>query len=636
MPGSGIRHSPQTMHVLFYSNWYIKQTLQLANVLAAHHRVTLIFPDRSPELNSFGGQVGELRRFLHPDVTLTTFPHMQDLDPLGIWPVWKTRKIIRQLKPDIVHFNESYDIRSWLLMLLCPGTSFVTTVHDPAPHAGEKISLQQFKHWVRDQIRKRSHGLIVHGQGLRDVLSEYSGVPTRRIYSVPHGEYRFYTYFDQKPSEPQDGLRRILFFGRWEDYKGMDVLMDAEPLITQRFPEVRIVLAGEGRLTLADLLPRMIHPANFEIRNYPIPDDEVPALFRAADVVVLPYHQATQSGPLHIAGTFSKPAVVTRVGALPEIVRDGETGILIPPGDPKALAEAVCDLLLHPDKARRIGQNAHDQMTRSQSLEEVAQIQSDAYRQIIASRQAPRPGFILRVLQRLVRQIKRDPNYALDESLRASDLAAMLLKLTFSLLRGLFYRPFLKEVRGFCFVNAGAKLRNCGHIILGRNFIAESNCEIQGLSKSGVIFGDNVTVGSFAMIRPSGYYGREIGQGVKIGDRSNIGAYCYLGASGGITIGQDVLMGPRVSLFAENHNHDRTDIPMRAQGCTRQAIAIGDDCWLGSGSIILAGVHIGRGSIIAAGAIVTQNIPPYSIVGGNPARVIRSRRMAVKTTETEA
>ena len=95
-------------------------------------------------------------------------------------------------------------------------------------------------------------------------------------------------------------------------------------------------------------------------------------------------------------------------------------------------------------------------------------------------------------------------------------------------------------------------------------------------------------------------------------------------------------MGPRVSLFAENHNYDRTDIPMRAQGCTRQAISIGDDCWLGSGSIILAGVKIGRGSIIAAGAIVTQNIPPYSIVAGNPARVIRSRRMAAKTTETEA
>ncbi len=73
------------MHVLFYSNWYIKQTLQLANALAAQHRVTLIFPDRSPELNSFAGRVGELRRFIHPNATLITLPHMQDLDPWGVW-----------------------------------------------------------------------------------------------------------------------------------------------------------------------------------------------------------------------------------------------------------------------------------------------------------------------------------------------------------------------------------------------------------------------------------------------------------------------------------------------------------------------------------------------------------------------
>jgi acetyltransferase-like isoleucine patch superfamily enzyme len=167
--------------------------------------------------------------------------------------------------------------------------------------------------------------------------------------------------------------------------------------------------------------------------------------------------------------------------------------------------------------------------------------------------------------------------------------------------------------------------RNCGRITLGRNFVAEDDCEIQGLSRVGVKFGNNVTVGAYAMIRPSGYYGREIGEGLEVGDGSNVGPYCYLGASGGISIGKEVLMGPRVSLFAENHNFERTDISMRQQGVTRHRIVIEDDCWLASGSIILAGVTIGRGSIIAAGAVVTKDVPPYSIVAGNPARVIRSR-----------
>jgi len=305
------------------------------------------------------------------------------MDPLGVLPLAQARRFIGEQKPDIVHFSESYDFRCLLLMLLCPGVPFVTTVHDPIPHAGERISLQKFKHWVRDRIRLRSHGLIVHGQGLRDVLSEYSGIPIGRIYFVPHGEYRYYTYFDQKHPEPSNGHKNILFFGRWEDYKGIDVLIDAEPLIADRVPNVRIILAGEGRLTLADLQPRMVNPDHFEIRNYAIPDDEVPSLFRRADVVVLPYRQATQSGPLHIAAMLARPLVASAVGAMSEVIEDGETGVLVPPGNPEALAQAVCRILENPLEALRLGRSAQERMARQGSLERVAQIQSEVYQQVI-------------------------------------------------------------------------------------------------------------------------------------------------------------------------------------------------------------------------------------------------------------
>lgn len=209
----------------------------------------------------------------------------------------------------------------------------------------------------------------MHGESLRSVLSEYSGVPAERIHAVPHGEYRYYTYFDEEGNEQgRDGHRNILFFGRWEDYKGLDVLVDAEPLIARRVANARIILAGEGRLSLGDLRPRMVHPDNFEVRNYAIPDGEVAALFRSADVVVLPYRQASQSGPLHIAATFAKPTVVTRVGALPEVIKHGETGLLVQPGDPVELAQAVCWLLENPAQARRLGENARSHLLQSQSL----------------------------------------------------------------------------------------------------------------------------------------------------------------------------------------------------------------------------------------------------------------------------
>jgi acetyltransferase-like isoleucine patch superfamily enzyme len=127
------------------------------------------------------------------------------------------------------------------------------------------------------------------------------------------------------------------------------------------------------------------------------------------------------------------------------------------------------------------------------------------------------------------------------------------------------------------------------------------------------------------MIRPSGYYGREMGEGFTIGDHSNIGPYCYVGCAGYIQIGKNVLMGPRVSLFAENHIFSDPERLIREQGVNRQGIIIEDDCWLGSGCIILDGVTIGHGSVVAAGSVVTESIPPLSVVAGVPAKVIKTR-----------
>lgn len=187
-------------------------------------------------------------------------------------------------------------------------------------------------------------------------------------------------------------------------------------------------------------------------------------------------------------------------------------------------------------------------------------------------------------------------------------------------LRGLFYKPFLGESH-FLLVGSHVTMRNLKHIHAQGALVIEDYAEVQGLSQRGIIFGDHVTVGRFAMIRPSGYYGREVGVGLRIGDFSNIGPYCYLGCSGGIEIGNHVLMSPRVSMFAENHNFGRLDVPMRDQGVTRQAVVVEDDCWLASGSTILAGVRIGTGAVVAAGAVVTKDVPPHAIAAGVPARI---------------
>ena len=204
-------------------------------------------------------------------------------------------------------------------------------------------------------------------------------------------------------------------------------------------------------------------------------------------------------------------------------------------------------------------------------------------------------------------------------------LVGMIRKVAFMVLRGVLLRPRLRRGSGIPFVGRGVRVRGGGQLQVGRRVVFEDYSEIQATSTRGVLIGDNVSVGSMTMIRPSGYYSRELGVGLTIGSRTGIAAGCYLGCSGGIEIGSDVLFGPGVKLFAEDHVFASTEERIRAQGVRRGPIVIEDDCWLASNVIVTSGVRIGRGTVVGAGSVVTRDIPEFSVAAGNPARVIRSR-----------
>jgi acetyltransferase-like isoleucine patch superfamily enzyme len=214
---------------------------------------------------------------------------------------------------------------------------------------------------------------------------------------------------------------------------------------------------------------------------------------------------------------------------------------------------------------------------------------------------------------------------AADPALSERDAFGILARVAASLTRGFLWRSRLGKVGGRLFVGRRVSLLSPGHIHCGRDVKFEEHAEIQGLSTGGVHFGDGVTVGRGACIRPSSYYGGELGEGMTVGPGSAIGAYNWIGASGKITIGAGVMLGPRVIIIPENHVFERTDIPIREQGVKREPVVIEDDCWIGTNATILAGVTIGKGSIVAAGAVVNKSFPAGSIVGGVPARLLKSR-----------
>ncbi|HOV26240.1 MAG TPA: acyltransferase [Pseudobacteroides sp.] len=113
------------------------------------------------------------------------------------------------------------------------------------------------------------------------------------------------------------------------------------------------------------------------------------------------------------------------------------------------------------------------------------------------------------------------------------------------------------------------------------------------------------------------------GRDIEVGDNSGIGLNCRI--AGPLKIGRDVMMGPDVMIFTQNHENSRIDIPMNLQTAPKKPVVIEDDVWIAARVIILPGVTVHKGAILGAGAVVTKDVPEYAVVGGNPARIIKFR-----------
>ena len=213
----------------------------------------------------------------------------------------------------------------------------------------------------------------------------------------------------------------------------------------------------------------------------------------------------------------------------------------------------------------------------------------------------------------------------MNENITGRDKLIILWNAGIKALRGFFKKPFLKHSSGLLLMGKHVQISHGKHISCGKNVKFEDYSEIHGLASEGLIFGNNVTISRGVMIRPSSYYGGDLGKGLEIGDNSSIGPYGYVGCSGKIVIGKNVMFGPKCSLFAENHNFQDTDSTIKSQGVNQKGIVIEDDCWIGSNVIILDGVRIGSGSVIGAGTLVTKDVPAGSVVVDKRMRIIKSR-----------
>lgn len=272
--------------------------------------------------------------------------------PLNPISWWRSARVIRSFQPNVVVFN-------WWMPFFGPGFGSVSRliarktdikilyiVHNAIPHESRPGD-KQFTNWAFRPVR---YFIAPSDTVHKDMREMCPDLDDSRLRMVPHPVYDCY---DQK-RWTQDSARKdlsitesriLLFFGIIRRYKGVRNLIKTVPLLREKFQDdFKLLIVGEfyeGREDVLQLIKELNVSDRILLVDRYVPNEEVEKYFRAADVGILPYESATQSGIIQIAHDFGLPVITTNVGGLPEVVHHETTGFLVPPSDPKALADAV-------------------------------------------------------------------------------------------------------------------------------------------------------------------------------------------------------------------------------------------------------------------------------------------------------
>lgn len=271
-------------------------------------------------------------------------------NPLGYFSPKKLgeiKRFIKKVQPDCVLFFTPHPLNILLSRFVGKHFFYAVQIHDPVPHLGlgrldRIIRLMQIR-----RHKKRADLVFVAGEALKKQLVEVYGFDEGKIRPV------FLATVDNFTEHPRtyDGPMTIdaLFFGRIEEYKGIDILSEAAKLTEKKY---RIKVDGRGDKSFEERVSKEY----IDWANVFVSDEDMIRDIQQSKLVVLPYKEASGSMTLGIAFYFGKPVIATRVGVFPEYI--GNAGVLVEPCDEKGLAKAMDDLLGNPELLAELSENA--------------------------------------------------------------------------------------------------------------------------------------------------------------------------------------------------------------------------------------------------------------------------------------
>jgi len=363
-------------------------TAELANAVSKYTDVKVIKPvDSNDDLFSSNLEVinGFKPMYFRRDKPIKTF----SLKNMKNFLSYKNLQIVNEMKPDIIHFPELYFNASFFAKLYRLDKKYPTicTLHTisesliiPPAKSGYAMSFISFiSRFMKRLIQ--CDKIIVHTQRNKDTLIKI-GVNQEKIAVIPHGAYSFFKKYEKDHEDDKENC--VLLFGYDPEQKGAEYLIKAIPTVSKEISDIKVIIAGEGKLLKSyDLIS---DKSRFEIYNKFIPNEKVPELFQRAKIVVLPYlDHGGHSGVLTVAFSFGKPVVVTNVGDFPNLVTNNKEGIIVPPRDSNALAEAIIKLLKNEELRKQMGENAHKK-AQELSWDNIAKMHMKIYEEVLNER----------------------------------------------------------------------------------------------------------------------------------------------------------------------------------------------------------------------------------------------------------
>jgi len=291
--------------------------------------------------------------------------------------------------PDIVHIHEpKIPFLEYLLIayLHQKHIKVVCSVHDILPQEKGEVTRSLKKLYPSFDC------LIVHTEDSHRTLKRLFHLPQQKIRVIPVGEYSSMSEKAQNKHAAREALnilpdrRVLLFFGYIRKYKGLLDLLEALSIVRKAVPKVFLIIAGQPKedfkIYKEAIAKWGIEDMVFSDIQY-IPLKAVSTYFSAADLVVLPYTNIYQSGIVYLAFAYKKPVIVTNVGGLPEVVEEGKSGYIVPPGRPEKLAQAIACAFSGIPKLERMGRYAFRNAKEKYAWKHIAESTLRAYRDIM-------------------------------------------------------------------------------------------------------------------------------------------------------------------------------------------------------------------------------------------------------------